>query len=101
MSLDSPVNTADGEVPLQIADNADPPDVQTVKAEFLELLSRRMDELPRKFRQVLILRNVDNLSYEQIAEVLNCSIGTVKSRIARARETLRESMKDERWGRER
>jgi RNA polymerase sigma-70 factor (ECF subfamily) len=60
-----------------------------------------MDELPRKFRQVLILRNVDNLSYEQIAEVLNCSIGTVKSRIARARETLRESMKDERWGRER
>ena len=101
VSLDSPVNTADGEVPLQIADNADPPDVQTVKAEFLELLSRRMDELPRKFRQVLILRNVDNLSYEQIAEVLNCSIGTVKSRIARARETLRESMKDERWGRER
>ena len=96
VSLDSPVKTADGEVSLQIADNTDPPDVQTVKAEFIELLSRRMSELPRKFREVLILRNVDNLSYEQIAEVLKCSIGTVKSRIARARETLRESMKDER-----
>ncbi len=39
-----------------------------------------------------MLRNVENLSYEQIAAVLDCSIGTVKSRIARARETFRESM---------
>jgi RNA polymerase sigma-70 factor (ECF subfamily) len=96
VSLDSPVKTGDGEVPLQIADTTDGPDVQTVKAEFIELLSRRMEELPSNFRQVLILRNVDSLSYEQIAEVLDCSIGTVKSRIARAREMLRESMKDER-----
>jgi RNA polymerase sigma-70 factor, ECF subfamily len=96
VSLDSSVETADGEVPLQIAGNVDPPDVQTVKAEFVELLSRRMNELPQKFREVLVLRNVENLSYEQIAEVLKCSVGTVKSRIARARETLRESMKNDR-----
>lgn len=96
VSLDTPVKTDDGEVPLQIANDTDPPDVQTVKTEFMELLSRRMDELPRKFREVLVLRNIENLSYEQIASVLGCSIGTVKSRIARARETLRESMKDDR-----
>jgi RNA polymerase sigma-70 factor, ECF subfamily len=96
VSLDNPVKTGDGEVPLQIADNADAPDVQATKAEFVELLSRRMDELPDIFREVLIFRNVDNLSYEQIADMLNCSIGTVKSRIARAREMLREIMKDER-----
>jgi RNA polymerase sigma-70 factor (ECF subfamily) len=95
VSLDTPVETADGEVPLQIAGTVDPPDVQTVKAEFVELLGRRMHELPRKFREVLVLRNVDNLSYEEIAQVLECSVGTVKSRIARAREALRKSLKDE------
>ena len=96
VSLDSSVETTDGEVPMQIAGNIEPPDVQTVKAEFVELVNRRMNELPRKFREVLVLRNVENLSYEQIAEVLKCSVGTVKSRIARARETLRDLMKDDR-----
>jgi RNA polymerase sigma-70 factor, ECF subfamily len=96
VSLDVAVETADGEMPRQVAANTDAPDVTTVKAEFVELLGRRIGELPPKFREVLVLRNVDNLSYEQIADVLGCSIGTVKSRIARAREALRESMKDER-----
>jgi RNA polymerase sigma-70 factor (ECF subfamily) len=96
VSLDVAVETTDGEVPRQVAADTDAPDVHTVKAEFVELLGRRIEELPRKFRDVLVLRNVDDLSYEQIANLLGCSIGTVKSRIARAREALRESMKDER-----
>jgi len=96
VSLDSPVEMGDGEAPMQIAASGDAPDVETVKAEFVELLSRRMEELPRKLREVLVLRNVENLSYEQIAVVLDCSIGTVKSRIARAREALRDSMQEER-----
>jgi RNA polymerase sigma-70 factor (ECF subfamily) len=96
VSLDVAVETADGEMPRQVADGTDAPDVHTMKAEFIELLGRRIEELPQKFRDVLVLRNVDNLSYEQIADVLGWSIGTVKSRIARAREALRESMKDER-----
>ncbi|MGD0060159.1 MAG: sigma-70 family RNA polymerase sigma factor [Verrucomicrobiia bacterium] len=95
VSLDSPVEMGDGEAPTQIAASGDAPDVETVKAEFVELLSRRMEELPRKLREVLVLRNVENLRYEEIATVLDCSIGTVKSRIARAREALRESMQDE------
>lgn len=96
VSLDNLVATDDGEVPLQIAATTDTPDVETVKAEFVELLGRRMDELPRKLREVLVLRNVENMSYEQIAEALDCSVGTVKSRIARGREALRHSMKDDR-----
>ena len=96
VSLDSPVEIADGEVPMQVPASGDAPDVETVKAEFVELLSRRMEELPRKLREVLVLRNVEDLSYEQIAVVLDCSIGTVKSRIARAREALRERMREER-----
>jgi RNA polymerase sigma-70 factor (ECF subfamily) len=96
VSLDGAVETADGEVPRQIAAEADTPDVQTVKAEFVELLGRTIDELPRKFREVLVLRHVESMSYQQIATALGCSIGTVKSRIARAREALRERMKEER-----
>jgi RNA polymerase sigma-70 factor (ECF subfamily) len=96
VSLDSPVEMGDGDAPMQIAASGDAPDVETVKTEFVELLGRRIEELPRKLREVLVLRNVENLSYGQIAVVLDCSIGTVKSRIARAREALRESMQDER-----
>jgi RNA polymerase sigma-70 factor (ECF subfamily) len=48
-----------------------------------------MQDLNDKHKEVLILRNVKNLSYDEIAHQLNISVGTVKSRIARARESLR------------
>ena len=51
-----------------------------------------MEKISPKHREILILRNVKNMAYEEIAEVLNISVGTVKSRIARARESLREAM---------
>jgi RNA polymerase sigma-70 factor (ECF subfamily) len=51
-----------------------------------------MEKLGRKHREILILRNVKNLSYEEIAAILGISIGTVKSRIARARDSLRSKM---------
>ncbi|HVM61894.1 MAG TPA: sigma-70 family RNA polymerase sigma factor [Verrucomicrobiae bacterium] len=95
VSLDATRELADGEMPMQMAASGDTPDVETVKAEFVERLSHKMEELPQKLREVLVLRNVEGLSYEQIATVLDCSIGTVKSRIARGREALRESMQDE------
>ena len=51
-----------------------------------------MEKLGTKHREILVLRNVKNMSYEEIAEVLGISVGTVKSRIARARENLREKL---------
>ena len=95
VSLNCPVPTADGEILPQEPAGIDAPDAQVVKAEFVELLSRKMNQLPHKFREVLVLRNVEDLSYEQIAATLNCSVGTVKSRIARAREQLRKAMGEE------
>ena len=95
VSLDRPLETENGDLPVQTAASDDAPDALVVQAEFVELLGRRMNELPHKFREVLVLRNVEDLSYEQIATALNCSVGTVKSRLARAREQLRKAMAEE------
>ena len=88
VSMDCPVE-------MHLAASGDTPDVEAGNAEFVQVLSERMDELPSKFREVLVLRNVENMRYEEIAVALGCSVGTVKSRIARAREALRQAMAGE------
>ena len=94
-SLDCPTETGDGAMEKQFAAPTDSADAAMAKMEFVETLGRRMGELPVKLREALVLRNVEELSYEEIAVVLRCSVGTVKSRIARAREALREAMEEE------
>jgi len=51
-------------------------------------------QLPEEFREVLILREMEDMSYREIAEVTGTPIGTVMSRLARARANLREFVKD-------
>lgn len=53
-----------------------------------------LESLPSPLRETVVLRLVHNLPYEQIAEALDCKIGTVKSRIARGREILREVLRE-------
>lgn len=68
------------------------PEDATVTQEFVDRVAAGMEQLSEKHREILILRNVQNLSYEEIADILKISVGTVKSRIARARESLREKL---------
>lgn len=68
------------------------PEDATVTQEFVSRIAEGMEKLGSKHREILILRNVKNLSYEEIAEILGISVGTVKSRIARARESLRAQL---------
>lgn len=63
-----------------------------ITQEFVDRVSECMSDLGEKHREILLLRNVHNYSYEEIARHLSISLGTVKSRIARARESLRELM---------
>jgi RNA polymerase sigma-70 factor, ECF subfamily len=58
--------------------------------ELQELLAAGLKTLPEKYRIAIILKDVDGLSYEEIAEVMECEIGTVKSRLSRARAMLRK-----------
>jgi len=65
------------------------PAQETIVSEFTELVAACMERLDRRHREILTMRNVLDLSYEQIARSLGINVGTVKSRIARARENLR------------
>ena len=60
--------------------------------ELIDAIAAGMEKISPKHREILILRNVKNLTYEEIADILEISIGTVKSRIARARESLRSKL---------
>ena len=60
----------------------------------MEALNRNLDRLSADHREVLLLRFADEFSYEEIAETLDVSLGTVKSRINRARSELRALMAD-------
>jgi len=68
------------------------PEDATVTQELINGIAAGMEKLTAKHREILILRNVKNLSYEEIAAILSISVGTVKSRIARARESLRAKL---------
>lgn len=61
--------------------------------EAQELIAAGLQSLPEKFRLPVVLKDIDGLSYEEIADVMQCEIGTVKSRLSRARAMLRESLK--------
>lgn len=93
ISFDQPLSE-DGNLTLTdvFPSDADTPQTEVVTKEFSDRVAECMGMLNAKHREILVLRNVQNLSYEEIATVLGISVGTVKSRIARAREGLREKM---------
>jgi RNA polymerase sigma-70 factor (ECF subfamily) len=89
-SLDAPVEFSDSEVQRQVEDPVDSTE-DLVEAKFLgEKLFAILDDLEPHYRAVLILCDVQGYSYQEIAEILDTSLGTVKSRIHRARNILRK-----------
>ena len=70
------------------------PEEQAVHNERRQAVAQAMAALPGDYRAVMQLRAVEALSYEQIAEILDIKVGTVKSRLARARAQLRKILKD-------
>ena len=70
------------------------PEAEAISSEREHCIMRALGEIKHEYRIALMLREIDELSYEEIAETLAISIGTVKSRIARGREELRRRVKD-------
>jgi RNA polymerase sigma-70 factor (ECF subfamily) len=67
---------------------SDSPEGKAMGEELRETVERTIVELPDELRTAIVLREIDGLSYEQIAQVMECPVGTVRSRIFRAREAL-------------
>ena len=78
-----------------IPDEAPNPEVSAIRADHSRKLSRVISSLPQEFREVLVLREMEDLSYGDIAQVTRIPIGTVMSRLARARSMLRDKWMDE------
>ncbi len=93
LSLDAPLRADDGdEISWEIA-SPDPGPVERISTEeFYDQLRRAITDLPDSFRETIVLRENEGLSYETIAEMTGVSLGTVKSRIARARLRLQTQL---------
>ena len=68
------------------------PEIHVLASAHKETLNRALEELPDVFREALVLRELEGMSYKQIADVTSVSLGTVMSRLARARTRLRQSL---------
>ena len=80
------------------------PEAQLMSKQIAQTVNASIDSLPEELRTAITLREIDGLSYEEIAQIMACPIGTVRSRIFRAREAVAEKLrpqlgtsKDRRW----
>src|ERR1700722_11781909 len=83
-------NWDDEDRPLQFEDSASRPDDLYRKRHLRELVEASVARLPEHHRQVFVLRELEGKSYEEIAEITACNLGTVKSRLNRARNSFAE-----------
>ena len=92
LSLDAPLNLEDGSIDWDVPTDDPGPVDAIMTSEFYDQLHQAIGELPPAFRTTIVLREIQGLSYEEIAEITEVSLGTVKSRIARARQRLQEDL---------
>ncbi|MBS1993794.1 MAG: sigma-70 family RNA polymerase sigma factor [Cyanobacteria bacterium SZAS LIN-3] len=94
VSMDDSATDEDGENPTRdIPDSSAMPEEKVLNKEISDVIRQAMLKLPEQFRTAIVLREVEGLSYEEIAVITQTEMGTVKSRIARARTKLQELLK--------
>jgi RNA polymerase sigma-70 factor (ECF subfamily) len=93
VSLDTEADDESDSSPLQIADTAESPDDFAQRRELAAAIQQGLTALPDEQRIVLILSDIQGLAYEEIAQITNSNLGTVKSRLSRGRARLRDVLK--------
>lgn len=86
-----------------LTDNSNP-ESEMASRQIADTVNKAMNDLPEDLRNAIVMREIDGMSYEDIAESMNCPIGTVRSRIFRAREAIATRLRpllgdtgDRRW----
>ena len=87
-SIDKPLHAGDGEYHFEIPDSSYIPDQDIISRQQKLTIQEAIEKLPDKYRRVIIMRHVEEKSYEDIAIELSLPLGTVKAHIFRAREML-------------
>jgi RNA polymerase sigma factor (sigma-70 family) len=93
VSLDVDADDDDESSSLQIADTAESPTDFALRRELAAAIEHGLGALPDEQRVILILSDIEGLAYEEIAQITNTNIGTVKSRLSRGRSRLRDVLK--------
>jgi RNA polymerase sigma factor (sigma-70 family) len=94
MSLDEPIQTKDGIMSMEVADEDSQTDEKVMRDQRTRILLEALDSLPDKYREIIRMRHMDELSYQEISDLLDLPLGTVKAHIFRARELLYKYLKD-------
>ncbi len=96
LSINDPYKTKDGEIEIQLPDTSFATDQPVIKKERKNIVQEAIADLPEKYRKVIEMRHMEELSYQEISDELDLPLGTVKAHIFRARELLYKALKDKR-----
>ncbi len=96
-SLDDHVSTEDGSIRFELASDCPTAEEQLEKKEMQERVQCCIETLETEFKEVLILRDIQGFSYEEISDMLSIAHGTVKSRLFRAREYMKKCLLKALW----
>jgi RNA polymerase sigma-70 factor (ECF subfamily) len=91
-SLDDPVSTKNGSIKFELASDRPSAEEQLEKKEMREKVHACIETLETEFKEVLILRDIQGFSYDEISDMLSVAQGTVKSRLFRAREYMKKCL---------
>jgi RNA polymerase sigma-70 factor (ECF subfamily) len=93
-SIHEPIQYKDEKIEIDIPDQDPSPERTLIQSERSRLIEETINELPERYRYVIILRHKEEKSYEEISEIMNLPLGTVKAQIFRAREILNKKLKE-------
>jgi RNA polymerase sigma-70 factor (ECF subfamily) len=92
-SIDKPIEAKDSDYTFELPDETYQADKEVISGQRALLLRNAIEQLPEKYRRVIVLRHTEERSYEEIAQALDLPIGTVKAHIFRARELLYKQLR--------